>query len=349
MSQPNLPKMTTKTLIGNSAEILRNLPDGSVDCCVTSPPYWGLRDYKTPPQLWGGRLECDHRCQPTKRPGGNGDGTSFRRDDEGNYNHGENEPGFCSMCGGWMGQLGLEPSPELFIEHLCMIFDEVRRVLKPSGTCWIVIGDTYSGSWGNYGSREGGQRSKSTEVIHRPGATPNTMRPPMAKCSVPRKSLIQIPSRFAIEMVSRGWILRNELIWEKPNCMPDGGHDRFLVNFEKLYFFAKTENYYFEQQREGRKVRRSVWKVNTQPSRVNHTAAFPPQLIATPIRAGCPPRGVVLDPFAGTGTTGLVATKLGRSSIMIELNPAYLQDGNDQTMLLELSDFEAAAPKEVAL
>lgn len=161
--------ITQRVLIGNCAEILKTLPSESIDCVVTSPPYWGLRDYKTEPVEWPD---------------------------------------------GWRGQLGLEPTPQLYIQHLVGIFDEVKRVLKDTGTCWVNLGDTYGGT-------------TKTD-----------------------KSLAQIPSRFAIAMTDAGWILRNEIIWWKRNCMPSSVKDRFTVDFEKLFFFVKSKKYYFEQQLE---------------------------------------------------------------------------------------------------
>jgi DNA modification methylase len=317
--------MKHQVLIGNCAEILMTLPSESVDCVVTSPPYWGLRDYKTEPVEWPD---------------------------------------------GWRGQLGLEPTPQLYIEHLVSIFDEVKRVLKKTGTCWVNLGDSYAGSWGNYGARGGKQRPRKVERFDRPGAPPHDMLPPTVNCGIAEKCLVQIPSRFAIAMTDAGWILRNEIIWHKPNAMPSSVKDRFTVDFEKLFFFTKSKKYYFEQQFEpmseatkerdqyrfggaflsqftgsptekryqntGRPIeephfynekgrnKRTVWTITTKPYKGAHFAVFPPELVETPIKAGCPVGGVVLDPFGGSGTTAAVAKQLGRNSIMIELNPNYI-------------------------
>lgn len=258
-----------------------DLPDEFIDCIVTSPPYWGLRDY------------------------------------------------------GVEGQLGLEKTFQEYISKLCDIFDEVKRVLKNTGTCWVNLGDTYGGSWGNYGERNGRQREKKTEMFERKGATPKEIAPPMRLLQ--GKCLIQIPHRFAIEMCNRGWILRNTIIWHKPNCMPSSVKDRFTVDFEYMFFFVKSKKYYFEQQyeqwvqrkhdieraennhqgyngkyREGYNAgsrdilpgqgikgqpvgnpqvgrnKRTVWRINTQPFPEAHFAVFPPELVETPIKAGCP-------------------------------------------------------------
>jgi site-specific DNA-methyltransferase (adenine-specific) len=175
------------------------------------------------------------------------------------------------------------------------------------------------------------------------------------------KSLCQIPARFAIEMANRGWLLRNELIWWKPNCMPSSARDRFTIDFEKVLFFVKNKRYHFATQYEpavskhpsgntarrihgdgendrinthmgesipwaqsAKRIKRSVWQVNTRPFPGAHFAVYPPELIETPIRAGCPRRGIVLDPFLGSGTTAGVALQLGRRFVGIEINPRYI-------------------------
>ncbi|MEW6664151.1 MAG: site-specific DNA-methyltransferase [Thermodesulfobacteriota bacterium] len=273
----------------------------------------------------------------------------------------------CRRCGAWKGSLGLEPTPTLYIRHVCDIFDEVRRVLKQQGTLWVIIGDTYGGSWGNYGARNGRQRRANSTPFVRKGSPPAALRPPSA--SVQPKSLCLIPSRFAIEMARRKWVLRNEIVWWKPNCLPSSARDRFTVDFEKLLFFVKAKRYHFEQQlepytgpinrwggqimdREGAKVRRyteincigstsclrggadlrpctrgrnmrTVWRIPVQACPDAHFASFPERLVETPIRAGCPEGGIVLDPFVGSGTSVVVARRLGRRYIGVDINEAY--------------------------
>lgn len=291
----------------------------------------------------------------------------------------------CPMCGAWRGQLGLEPTPQLYIQHLVGIFDEVKRVLKKTGTCWVNLGDSYAGSWGNYGARGGKQRSRKVERFDRPGALPHDMLPPTVNCGIAEKCLVQIPSRFAIAMTDAGWILRNEIIWWKRNCMPSSVKDRFTVDFEKLFFFTKSKKYYFEQQLEpvatepigkakkfgaktlggdavignpanrpdrkpfinnGSRNKRTVWSIPVGTYAGPHFAVFPPELVETPIKAGCPPGGVVLDPFGGTGTTSEVARRLGRASIIIELNPDYLELVKERakTDIPDLRSFEEVTP-----
>lgn len=276
-----------KVYYGDAKDVLETFPDKVIDMCVTSPPYWGLRDY------------------------------------------------------GVDGQLGLESTFDEYIDRLCGVFDEVKRVLKDGGTCWVNIGDSYASGVNN------NDRKKVNDVN-------NTAK------SLPAKSLVGIPFRFALEMINRGWILRNTIIWHKSNCMPSSVKDRFTIDFEYLFFFSKNKKYYFEQQLEplktiphapkntkalqigslngtryeqkdhnriwgsnnGRNMR-CVWNINPKPYKGAHFAVFPEELIETPIQAGCPQDGVVLDPFMGSGTTAAVAKRLNRNYIGIELNKEY--------------------------
>lgn len=266
-----------RILHGAALDVLHRLPESCVDMCVTSPPYWALRDYNTVAQHWDEKRGCEHDW---------------------------NDHAFCNTCNAWSGQLGLEPTSDLFIKHLCNIFDEVKRVLKPTGTCWVNLGDTYAGSGKSVGTSP--ENAKERYIL-------NTR--PVVMDTLPAKSLSQIPARFAIEMCNRGWILRNELIWWKPNCMPSSVKDRFTVDFEKLFFFVKGKQYYFETQyeslspnsdvayrqvlRRGKEYlakppyhqnfpssfnlsgrnKRCVWRVPTKPFPEAHCAVYPPGLI----------------------------------------------------------------------
>lgn len=299
---------------GHAIDILKNLPEQSVNMCITSPPYWGLRDYKTKPVNWND---------------------------------------------GWIGELGAEADFNQYINHLCDVFDEVKRVLKDDGTCWVNIGDTYGGSSLNtsYGIKTKGKTSFLKDVEHLQ-KTAHT-RGKFEKC------LLLIPFRFAIEMVNRGWTIRNVIIWQKPNATPSSAKDRFNADFEYILFFSKKKKYYFEQQLEplkestikrcktgcglnkganyqglnktnferlqqrmlngaikGRNMR-CVWNIASANYKGAHFATYPLNLIEIPIKAGCPEGGVVLDPFIGSGTTAIVANQLKRNWIGIELNPEY--------------------------
>ncbi len=256
---------------------------------------------------------------------------------------------------GVKGQLGLESTFQEYINKLCDIFDEVKRVLKKEGTCFVNLGDTYYG-----GGRNKGNKNPHPKGVRRLGAKSVSIEAPEGQ----DKCLVQIPSRFAIEMVDRGWIMRNEIIWHKPNCMPSSATDRFTVDFEKIYFFTKNTKYNFVQQfepyikpldrwggeniknkpktkgdnfsiktRGNRNMRpnpagrnmRSIWSINTRPFKDAHFATFPEELCRIPILAGCPRGGAVLDPFMGAGTTLKVALDLGRKGIGIEINPEYIK------------------------
>lgn len=303
-----------KIYVGHALDVLKTFPESSINTCITSPPYWGLRDYKTNPAQWQD---------------------------------------------GWVGELGAEPNFNQYINHLCDVFDEVKRVLKDDGTCWVNIGDTYGGSSLNssYGVKAKGETSFLNSVDH------------LQKVAHTRgkysKSLLLIPFRFAIEMMNRGWTVRNVIIWQKPNATPQSVKDRFTVDFEYLFFFSKTKKYYFEQQLEPIKQstyercktgcginkganyqglnkknferiqkrilngtiagrnKRTVWQIATHAYHGAHFAVFPPALIETPIKSCCPEDGVVLDPFIGSGTTAIVSEKLNRNWLGIELNPEY--------------------------
>jgi len=302
-----------KLIQGDCLEELKKLDSESVNCCVTSPPYWALRDY------------------------------------------------------GVEGQLGLEPTFQEYITKLCDIFDEVKRVLRKDGTCWVNMGDTYGGSGKGAGGKTKKQLTNKGSYFKIPKETYVPDKAPKVHGDV-AKCLCQIPSRFSIEMCNRGWILRNEIIWHKPNCMPSSVKDRFTVDFEKIFFFVKNKKYWFETQYEPNKNpeadvrrlmgnnndttrqggsgamkhknrdeektresamrgrnKRAVWKITTKPFKGAHFAVFPEELIETPIKAGCPKGGTVLDPFCGSGTTGVVAKKQRKEFVGIELNSEYIK------------------------
>jgi DNA modification methylase len=312
MSQTGMCSLPlNKIICGDALKILKRFPSESIDCCVTSPPYFHLRDYDV------------------------------------------------------KGQIGLEATVDEYLGSLGAVFDEIKRVLKTAGTCWVNLGDTYGGSGTglSYARRTSEKRRFLPSDIE---AMPKLAHHRGSES----KSLLQIPSRFALLMTTRGWLLRNEIIWHKPNCLPSPVKDRFTVDFEKLFFFVKNRKYYFEQQFEpvanpkrlksryfnpeskrkwdyrkdqslpinpeaieksrykmlrlGRN-KRCLWTVSPAQFRGNHFAVFPEKLIETPISAGCPKGGVVLDPFMGSGTTALVTQKLNRKFVGIEINSRYVQ------------------------
>jgi site-specific DNA-methyltransferase (adenine-specific) len=277
--------------------------------CITSPPYWGTRDYCTDPVIWDGTPHCDH-----------------------DFNPDTNEGAFCSNCGAWKGQLGQEPSLKLYIKHIINVMDEVKRVIKEEGTCWLILGDTYaSGEVGRHDKNYGGDYDRPKwKGIKRKYAIMET--------GLSLGCLANIPSRIAIEMTdNHGWIERNAIIWHKLNAMPDGAKNRFTSDYEILYLFVKNNKYYYSQilepsvkynkssEKTKLKMRnkRSVWSLPVQPFFEAHFAVFPEKLIEISIRAGCPQNGIVLDPFIGSGTTGVVAKKLSRNYIGIDISKDY--------------------------
>jgi len=418
-----------------------------VDMVMTSPPYWGLRDYGVE-QIFGGDKECEHKWAAVNIYH---DNLRFRdpnqRAQVGNnknpdiYSNPNLKQGFCLECGAWRGQLGLEPTPEMYIEHLTDIFNEAKRVLKKEGTLWLNIGDTYFGSGcGTNDYRTPASISLSKPALYDGPRPQNVTKHPYLK----PKSLTMIPERLMWSMIQNGCILRNKIIWHKPNCMPSSAKDRFTVDFESLFFFSKNRQYYFDQQLESydwplnrwggeqQKSRtkkktiyeknmklgktsklvegsvrpnpkgrnpRCVWTIPTQSFPETHFAVFPERLCEKPIKVGCPEQvckrcgkarqriigrekappevftkkntppeaytgsyvngkmrgqgqklqnwreqhppntigftscdcnanfdpGIVFDPFAGAGTVGVVAKKLGRRFILIDIKKEYCE------------------------
>lgn len=292
-----------------------DLPDGSMSICVTSPPYWGLRDY------------------------------------------------------GHEGQLGLESTPEQYVANMVEVFREVKRVLRDDGTLWLNIGDSYANNDGSHGGRDDNQQGVGAKRTHANGG--GDQQPRRAPAGLKHKDLVGIPWMLAFALRADGWYLRQDIIWHKPNPMPESVTDRCTKAHEYLFLLSKSERYYYDADAirqpaaEGSKGknwterqamgfrgdskhptkdaieaglhipsfapnangvnRRSVWTVNTRPYRGAHFATFPPALIEPCILAGCPKGGTVLDPFGGSGTTAEVALKNGRSVVLNELNPEYIK------------------------
>jgi site-specific DNA-methyltransferase (cytosine-N4-specific) len=302
-----------------------------------------LRCYNTNPQVWDGDENCKHEWN-----------TEIIR----------KRTNTCIKCGAWKGELGSEPTYEMYINHLMQIFNEVYRVLKDDGTCWVNLGDSYAGS--NQGAGVNAPSGKQATNRGTNYMNSKTHKSLLKNCGIKAKSLIGIPDRFKIAMIDNGWICRNDIIWHKPNAMPESVKDRFTDDYERLFFFTKNRKYYFEQQLEeyrskprkpenknqqncnkgyitdrfspgyrdyysqGGRNKRSVWSINTKPFKGAHFAVFPEELIETPIKAGCPEGGIVMDIFMGSGTTGVVAKRLGRKYIGIELNPEYIKIANER-------------------
>ena len=334
MNAPYYSDDSVTLYLGDALEVLRELPDRSVDCCVTSPPYFGLRDY------------------------------------------------------GVEGQYGLESLPAEYVETMRALFAEVRRVLADDGTLWLNIGDSYSAKsgvssatnglakWSKTNARGGGHKSARAAggVVHGSGDRP-------------AKNLLGIPWRTAFALQDDGWILRNDIIWAKPNAMPESVTDRLSTRHEHMFMFSKRARYWFDldpireplayapgpdmpilatdpityapgvrgQTGRGTTGKRrtftdnggrnpgDVWAIPTQPFGEAHFAVMPQALASRAIQAGCKPGGVVLDPFSGSGTTGLAAAKHGRRYVGIDLSAEYL-DLSLRTRLAQTAiDFGASA------
>ena len=299
----------------DALKTLKILPDESINCCVTSPPYYGLRDY------------------------------------------------------GVNGQLGIEETPELYISNLADVFDEVKRVLRDDGTLWLNIGDSYAGS----GKGAWDNKSIQRKETYRPSTDDVNVKMPKTWDGIKSKDLIGIPWMLAFELRRRGWYLRQDIIWAKPNPMPESVKDRCTKSHEHIFLLSKSRKYYFDAEAisepvaestllrlgknngniksspprfggnkytkdqdihnrtksgneydyKPRRNKRDVWFISTKPYKGAHFATFPPDLIEPCILAGCPKNGVVLDPFFGSGTTGLVAKNNNRHYIGIDLNENY--------------------------
>lgn len=345
-------------------EGLSRLEDESIDCVIGSPPYWNLRDYNVEGSIWDGDPECKHefdqeRIRKLDLQAGN---LEFKRNWRELASNDKSSNGqFCLKCGEWKGCLGLEPDFNLYVKHLCDIYDLVKQKLKKTGTCWVNLGDTYAGG-GRSGSKKYFEKGHKQFGKNDPQGK---YQAPLKVDGYKSKCLCMIPQRFAIEMINRGWILRNVIVWHKNNCMPSSARDRFTVDFEYVYFFVKNRKYWFDQDavreplqestvnrdkytritrgKDGKysvahdhetpsnpkgRNKRCVWTINTKPNKEAHFATFNPDLVRPMILSGCPKDGLVCDPFAGTGTTLLEAWKQGRNYIGFEISKEYCEIAN---------------------
>lgn len=377
MRPPYFANSEVTLYAGDAVEVLSALPDRSVNCVVTSPPYWGLRDYGTGTWI-GGRPDCVHT---TKRP---------RADSQ---SRGRERSRTCLRCGAVRQdrQYGLEPTPEAYVDTLRAVFAHLKRVLVDTGTVWLNLGDSYSAT--PPGSTHDPMRASTLSGRSAAALRRESVREANVDRArgIPHKNLIGIPWRVAFALQRDGWILRNAIVWHKPNAMPESIRDRLSTRYELLFLLTKQPRYWFDLDpirlplnrpealsehsviggRKGRHAgvdvtarRRGhtvygaagkyqdtaaftthppgdamrptgqshtaahprgknpgdVWSIATRPLRAAHFAAFPIDLPLRCIAAGCPPDGVVLDPFSGAATTGLAARQLGRTYIGIDLN-----------------------------
>lgn len=345
---------------GDAVEVLRGLPAESVQCCVTSPSYYNLRDYGT--ARWeGGDPECSHQ-NPTQhqKQGANSQRAGRTNVDE---QKNENYRDLCPLCGARRvdGQIGHEPTPTAYISRLVGVFGEVRRVLKSDGTLWVNIGDSYAA-----GKAKEGYSGTGNDLgfSNRQSTTPSP--------GLKAKDLIGIPWMLAFALRGDGWWLRQDIIFAKPNPMPESVQDRCTRSHEYVFLLTKSERYYWDataisepiatnprenyparakvtgrggqgaaaargndRDRSGgfpptagdRRNKRDVWWIPTKPtpwSKGLHFAAYPEALVEPMILAGSKPGDVVLDPFCGSGTTPAMAVRLGRGAVAIDLKPEYV-------------------------
>jgi DNA modification methylase len=339
---------------GDVREKLQEMPEESMDMVITSPPYYGLRDYGEENQsIWGGDEECNHSFCETDSEYSNGGKNSEKHQIKGSENFQNIEKKtqkYCSKCGAWIGQLGLEPSPQMFVQNITEICNEIYRVLKPSGSFYLNLGDTYAGGGGVSGKPD------DWEDEHNDNAYPESV--PARDVGFADKCKMLIPHRVAISLIDEGWICRNDIVWSKPNPMPESVTDRRSTKFEYVFHFVKQKDYYYDLDaiREEHKTREwskderkknwdngeqqpqhvrcgnnssgknpgDIQEVTTANHSEAHFAVFPEELIEPHIKSSCPENGVVLDPFIGSGTTAVVAEQLDRDWIGIDLNKDYV-------------------------
>ncbi len=246
---------------GDASKVLKRLPDRSFRSCITSPPYWSLRNYNI------------------------------------------------------IGQIGLEIKLGEYMQSLVHVFEEVKRVLRADGTLWLNIGDSYTSGGRTWRAPDKKNPIRAMDV--RP-PTPDGLKP---------KDLIGVPWRLAFALQAAGWYLRADVIWNKPNCQPESVRDRPTRSHEYLFLLSKSADYSYQADMvrgpNGRNLR-TVWDIHTQPYKEAHFATFPPALVEPCIALGSEPGDLILDPFVGSGTTGLVALTMGRRFVGIELNPDYV-------------------------
>lgn len=243
--------MTVRVLTGDVRTMLATLPDNSIHAVVTSPPYWALRDYGVAPSMWGGKPGCEHelgREERSKRadmlPKSESESES-RVGTDARQGFGPPSGGrFCVKCGGWFGCLGLEPTPQLYVEHMADIFDEVRRVLRPDGTAWLNLGDSYAAGKPR-DCAAGGLRNSNSQSFRRDrlplGGAKHISAPGLKP-----KDLVGVPWMVAFELRARGWYLRSDIIWAKTNPMPESIKDRPTKSHEYLFLLSKSEDYYYD-------------------------------------------------------------------------------------------------------
>lgn len=270
-------------ITGDTREMIKTIPDNTFQCAITSPPYWGVRDY------------------------------------------------------GVKNQIGAETDLEDYISDLVSVFSELRRTLKPDGTFWLNIGNTYTSGGRKW--RQEDSKNKGRAMSYRP-PTPQGLK---------KKDLIGVAWMLAMACQRDGWYLRNDIIWYKPNCQPESVRDRLTVSHEYLFLFTKSEKYYFDQKAikepttngNGTKNKRTVWSINTEPCPEAHFAVFPRALVRPCLLAGTKVNDLVFDPFYGAGTVGIVAKEIGRRCVGIEIKDEYVDIARKRTAAVQRDIFSS--------
>jgi len=354
-------------LQGDVFDNIKKLEDNSVDCVVTSPPYWGLRDYGTA-SYEGGDPNCKHTI--TDGVVDNKNNKLIEKPDR------ASDKKNCVKCGAKRidKQLGLEPTYQEHIQNIVELFRAMKPKLKDSATIWLNYGDSYAATVNGTKVKDMKKNLQKNRIENK-GKTNGVyddrafIDKPFSTIqgSLKPKDLVMIPNRIAIALQDDGWWIRSEIIWHKPNPMPESTKDRPTSAHEKIWLITKSRKYYYDadairepvaqgtitrlseknlKNQKGStrgnggmksngnmkavgnmetKNKRNVWTVTTKPCKEAHFATFPKDLIEPCIKAGCPEGGVVLDPFGGSGTTGIVAKQFNRTAILIELNPEYIE------------------------
>jgi len=356
------PEIRSTILQGDCLDVLKTLDANSVDCIITSPPYYGLRDYGTGEWV-GGDPNCPHyRTSKYSKDTATGHKSMM---EQGEAVGDAIYKTVCPLCGAVRvdKQIGLEETPEGYIEKLVSVFRECKRALKDDGTLWVNIGDSYAGGAGRWGGLDdiskvqNGNKGSLTQIDNSKKWNHGNIK---------QKDLIGIPWMLAFALRNDGWYLRQDIIWHKPNPMPESVKDRCTKAHEYIFLLSKKPRYYFDHEEmqedanpqskarynsvfnagkqqkifrpdgvvnntmglkeyTGKRNKRDVWTVSVHGVKEAHFATFPEDLIEPCILAGCPKNGVVLDPFCGSGTTGIVSVRNGRNFIGIELNSEYAE------------------------
>ena len=338
-----LPREDDRALLGTGDAVARllELRDNSVDCCVTSPPYWGLRNYFSRKDDRGdiaGQSDAStaqgYTAMDQRTAAGNpGPQDRLVAEPTGPGSPAARMQQTCALTAldaTTGSQLGREATVEDYLEGLGAVFAQLTRVVCPSGTVWLNLGDTYGGSWGNYVAPYSNARTAAA----RRATTQGPSRPPQTRCRP--KDLQGVPWRAALMLTEAGWRLRAAIVWHKPNARPESVRDRLAQRYEMLFLLTRTQRHWWNPTQPdttghllatGERLAglEPIWTISAPRARTGHLAPGPVELARRCLRHGCPPSGVVLDPFCGSATTGVAALELGHRFIGVDLDSRAIQ------------------------